>query len=124
MEDYVASEEIFLGRMFSVLSQVPGLLSKNVVKPNTSSGSRKVASASASASGSDGVRLTRTARLKMSEYYHDLLWKSVGGMAEKILLWGEIPGYVYLPYAMQHPRICLGLSNLLQDNLYAKFGGT
>ena len=39
------------------------------------------------------------------------------------LLWGDVAGYVYLPYALQHPRLTLGLSNLLKDNLYAKFGG-
>lgn len=67
--------------------------------------------------------MTRTARLKMSEYYHDLLWQNVGSMAEKTLLWNDLQGYVYLPYGLQHPRVCLALSNLLQDHLYAKFGG-
>ena len=98
-----------------------------------------------------GVRLTRTARLKMSEFYHDSLvglasaslsyfnlvkenmnqfcpllspqWKSVGEAVSVTLMWGDVPGFVYLPYALQHPRLTLGLSNLLQDNLYAKFGG-
>ena len=29
----------------------------------------------------------------------------------------------YLPYAFQHPRVCLGLCALIQDNLYAQIGG-
>ena len=29
----------------------------------------------------------------------------------------------YLPYALQHPRICLGLCSLIQENLYAQLGG-
>ena len=73
---------------------------------------------------SNTERISRTARLKMSEYYHDLLWQNVGSMAEKTLLWNELQGYVYLPYALQHPRLSLGLSNILQDNLYAQFGGS
>ena len=87
----------------------------------------------------------------MSEFYHDSLvgltsaslsyfnlvkenmnqfglslspqWKSVGEAVSVTLMWGDVPGFVYLPYALQHPRLTLGLSNLLQDNLYAKFGG-
>ena len=50
-------------------------------------------------------------------------WKSVGEAVSVTLMWGDVPGFVYLPYALQHPRLTLGLSNLLQDNLYAKFGG-
>ena len=91
---------------------MPGLLGKNVIRA-TKSGLKSGA----------GEKIGRTARVKMSEYYHDLLWHKVGAMAEKTILWSEIQGLVYLPFAMQHPRICLGLSNLLQDNLYAKFGG-
>ena len=100
------------GVYFSCSLQVPGLLGKNVIRA-TKSGLKSGA----------GEKIGRTARVKMSEYYHDLLWHKVGAMAEKTILWSEIQGLVYLPFAMQHPRICLGLSNLLQDNLYAKFGG-
>ena len=53
-------------------------------------------------------------------------------MAEMCLLWQndlqqeQISGTVsneYLPYAFQHPRVCLGLCSLVQDNLYAQLGG-
>ena len=47
----------------------------------------------------------------------------MGEAVSVTLMWGDVPGFVYLPYALQHPRLTLGLSNLLQDNLYAKFGG-
>lgn len=94
-----------------LIFQVPGLLGKNVLK---------IAKAG---EGITGERIHRTARVKMSEYYHDLLWTSVGSLAEKILLWSDIQDIVFVPFGLQDVRICLGLSNLLQDNLYAKFGG-
>ena len=37
IEDFVAAEEVFLGRIFGILSQVPGLLSKSSVKAASSS---------------------------------------------------------------------------------------
>ena len=37
IEDFVAAEEVFLARIFSILSQVPGLLSKSSVKAASSS---------------------------------------------------------------------------------------
>ena len=39
IEDFVAAEEVFLGRIFSILTQVPGLLSKSSIK--TAASSRK-----------------------------------------------------------------------------------
>ena len=62
----------------------------------------------------------------MSEYYHDLLWHSVGSKVEKTILWGGSCGdssMVFIPYSLQHPKMCLGLANVLSDLLYAKFGG-
>ena len=53
-------------------------------------------------------------------------------MAEMCLLWQndlqqqQVSGAIsneYLPYAFQHPRVCLGLCSLVQDNLYAQLGG-
>eukprot|EP00094_Tigriopus_californicus_P002786 TCALIF_02688-PA protein Name:"Similar to CCDC142 Coiled-coil domain-containing protein 142 (Homo sapiens)" AED:0.06 eAED:0.03 QI:0/0.87/0.77/0.88/0.87/0.88/9/28/508 len=93
-----------------ILLLVPGLLGKNVLK------------FAKAGEGIMGERIHRTARVKMSEYYHDLLWTSVGSLAEKILLWSDIQDIIYVPFGLQDVRICLGLSNLLQDNLYAKFG--
>lgn len=75
-------------------------------------------------SGAD--KLSRTTKVRMSEYYHDLLWHGVGERVQKILLWGghcNDPNLVHLPFAMHHPRVCLGLANILNDHLYAKFGG-
>eukprot|EP00095_Tigriopus_kingsejongensis_P009268 maker-scaffold361_size196684-snap-gene-0.20 protein:Tk09268 transcript:maker-scaffold361_size196684-snap-gene-0.20-mRNA-1 annotation:"hypothetical protein TcasGA2_TC011954" len=110
IDDFVSHEEGFLGSFFHLLSQVPGLLGKSVLKYAKAGG------------GFTGERISRTARVKMSEYYHDLLWHNVGSLAEKILLWSDIQDIVYVPFALQSVRTCLGLSNLLQDNLYAKFG--
>ena len=54
-------------------------------------------------------------------------------MAEISLLWqndlqqennaGTNVGNEYLPYAFQHPRVCVGVAGLIQDNLYAQIGG-
>ena len=54
-------------------------------------------------------------------------------MAEMCLLWqndlqqeqvvSSAVSNEYLPYAFQHPRVCLGLCGLIQDNLYAQIGG-
>ena len=53
-------------------------------------------------------------------------------MAEMCLLWQndlqqqQVSGAIsneYLPYSFQHPRVCLGLCSLVQDNLYAQLGG-
>ena len=56
----------------------------------------------------------------MAEYYHDMLWQNVGELAQQSVLWYDLPGYVHLPYALQHPRICLGLANIIQDNMYSQ----
>ncbi len=97
--------------------QVPGLLNQNVLK------SRNGASDGASSSSS-GVRINKTARLKMSEYYHDHLWQSVGAVVAKTMLWGKLSDVAHVPFGLQHPRVCLGLSNILLEHLYAKYGGT
>ena len=54
-------------------------------------------------------------------------------MAEMCILWqndlqqeqvvSSAVSNEYLPYAFQHPRVCLGLCGLIQDNLYAQIGG-
>ena len=51
-------------------------------------------------------------------------------MAETSLLWqndlqqeNNAVGNEYLPYAFQHPRVCVGVAGLIQDNLYAQIGG-
>ena len=59
----------------------------------------------------------------MAEYYHDMLWQNVGELAQQSVLWYDLPGYVHLPFALQHPRICLGLANIIQDNMYSQPGG-
>ena len=65
----------------------------------------------------------------MSEFYHDRLWTTAGAAAEKTLLWGGSSSgsssetHVFLPYALEHPKMALGLALMLQDHLYAKFGG-
>ena len=60
-------------------------------------------------------------------------FQGVGEMAEISLLWqndlqqennaGTNVGNEYLPYAFQHPRVCVGVAGLIQDNLYAQIGG-
>ncbi len=51
--------------------------------------------------------------------------QEVGPALEKLLLWGgELSGgLLFLPYGLRHPRASLGLSSMLKDHLYAKFGG-
>ena len=81
------------------------MLSKSVLRP--------------SKSGS-GERISKTVKQRMAEYYHDMLWQNVGELAQQSVLWYDLPGYIHLPYALQHPRICLGLANIIQDNMYSQ----
>ncbi len=104
-----------------VLLQVPGLLGKHALKSSKKHKKKKDPSTSSS-------RLNRSARMRMSEYYHDHLWHNVGAISEKLLLWGQhLPGpggaASFVPFALQHPRHSLAIATLLQDFLYAKFGG-
>ncbi len=32
-------------------------------------------------------------------------------------------GHIHLPFALQHPQVTLGLSNIIQDTMYAQLGG-
>jgi len=107
MEDFVAHEEIFLNGVFNVISQVSGLLSKAVLRP---------------AKSGSGERISKTVKQRMAEYYHDMLWQNVGELAQQSVLWYDLPGYVHLPFALQHPRVCLGLANIIQDNMYSQPG--
>ena len=85
-----------------------GLLSKAVLRP---------------AKSGSGERISKTVKQRMAEYYHDMLWQNVGELAQQSVLWYDLPGYVHLPFALQHPRICLGLANIIQDNMYSQPGG-
>ena len=58
--------------------------------------------------------------------------QGVGELVELCILWqndlqqehlAATMSNEYLPYALQHPQICLGLCGLIQDNLYAQIGG-
>ena len=75
------------------------------------------------AKSGSGERISKTVKQRMAEYYHDMLWQNVGELVQQSVLWYDLPGYVHLPFALQHPRICLGLSNVLNDNMYSQFGG-
>ena len=85
-----------------------GLLSKAVLRP---------------AKSGSGERISKTVKQRMAEYYHDMLWQNVGELAQQSVLWYDLPGYVHLPFALQHPRVCLGLANIIQDNMYSQPGG-
>ena len=75
------------------------------------------------AKSGSGERISKTVKQRMAEYYHDMLWQNVGELAQQSVLWYDLPGYVHLPFALQHPRICLGLANIIQDNMYSQPGG-
>ena len=107
IDEFVGGEERFVNAVCNNLAEVPGLLGKQALHV---------------VNKSSQARLTRGARVRMSEYYHDHLWHAVGSVVEKSLLWGIGDSGSNYPFALQHPRVALGLSNLLQDNLYAKFG--
>ena len=75
------------------------------------------------AKSGSGERISKTVKQRMAEYYHDMLWQNVGELVQQSVLWYDLPGFVHLPFALQHPRICLGLSNVINDNMYNQFGG-
>ena len=99
---------IIFNFLFSFFIKVSGLLNKSVLRP---------------AKSGSGERISKTVKQRMAEYYHDMLWQNVGELVQQSVLWYDLPGYVHLPFALQHPRICLGLSNVLNDNMYSQFGG-
>ena len=39
------------------------------------------------------------------------------------VLWQVLPGHIHLPFALQHPQVTLGLSNIIQETMYAQLGG-
>ena len=87
---------------------MPGLVAKSVLKPSKSG---------------EGDRISRSACQRMAEYYHDHLWQGVGELTEQCVLWQVLPGHIHLPFALQHPQVTLGLSNIIQDTMYAQLGG-
>jgi len=108
VEEFVSGEDAFINNLLSLFTQVPGLLGKNVLKEDDKKKGK--------------VSISRAGRVRLTEYYHDHLWQGTGPVLEKVLLWGELQGLAHLPYGLQHPRVCLGLSGILQDHLYSKFG--
>jgi hypothetical protein len=39
------------------------------------------------------------------------------------VLWQVLPGHIHLPFALQHPQVTLGLSNIIQETMFAQLGG-
>jgi len=68
---------MFLKDMVYINFQVPGLVSKTVLKP---------------AKTGEGERLSKPACQKMAEFYHDHLWQGVGELTEQCVLWQVLPG--------------------------------
>ncbi len=59
VEEFVAAEDAYLNGVFDLMAQVPGLLGKTAVRFSSKS----------------KATLSRTGKIRMSEYYHDLLWQ-------------------------------------------------
>ncbi|XP_023344731.1 uncharacterized protein LOC111713966 [Eurytemora carolleeae] len=104
MEQLVENESIILHHVLSCLPQVPGLLNKSQLKE-----------------GKEGVpRLIGQVKKKMGEFYHDILWRNVGQLAEETLLWDG--GKERNPVGLIHPRVSLAFNTLLKEHLSAQFG--
>lgn len=83
-EGIFSSEESGLRQIDKALSQYPGLLGRAAVK-KTDNGDQ---------------RLSRSARIKMHSYFHQLLWTLAGEHAEDLLLWSPSPNIPVSLYSL------------------------